>query len=176
MLGLSLVAPAGEVDLAAVPASAAGPELRRVLVGSEGTLGVISELALRVRKAPAVRLYEGVFFESFAAGAQALRALAQEHAGADIARLSDERETRMSLALAGSGGVKGRLGRAYLGLRGYGRRAASRSSASRATPRASSGGGDSHCGLVRRHGGLPVGRLARKGVGGGALRGALSAR
>ncbi len=120
VLGLSLVAPAGEVDLAAVPASAAGPELRRVLVGSEGALGVISELALRVRKAPAVRLYEGVFFESFAAGAQALRALAQEHAGADIARLSDERETRMSLALAGSGGVKGRLGRAYLGLRGMG--------------------------------------------------------
>ncbi len=120
VLGLSLVAPAGAVDLAAVPASAAGPELRRVLVGSEGALGVISELALRVRKAPAVRLYEGVFFESFAVGTQALRALAQEHVGVDVARLSDERETRMSLALAGSGGMKGRLGRVYLGLRGMG--------------------------------------------------------
>jgi alkyldihydroxyacetonephosphate synthase len=45
--------------------------------------------------------------------------LAQAHAAPDVARLSDEQETTMSLALAGSGGVKGRLGRVYLGLRGY---------------------------------------------------------
>jgi alkyldihydroxyacetonephosphate synthase len=120
VLGLSLAAPAGEVALAAVPATAAGPELRRVLVGSEGTLGVICELALRVRPAPEARHYEGVFFRSFAAGVQALRALAQEHAAPDVARLSDERETGMSLALAGTGGLKGALGRRYLGVRGYG--------------------------------------------------------
>jgi len=46
--------------------------------------------------------------------------MAREHALPDVARLSDERETRMQLALAGSGGVKGRLARAYLSLRGYG--------------------------------------------------------
>ena len=119
VLGLRFPAPAGDIELAAVPASAAGPELRQLLVGSEGTLGVISELALRVRPAPRERAYEGVFFEDFAAGVQALRALAQEHAAPDVARLSDEAETRMSLALAGSGGLKGRLGKAYLGLRGY---------------------------------------------------------
>ena len=39
----------------------------------------------------------------------------------DVARLSDEEETRMSLALAGVHGLKDRLGRAYLGARGYGR-------------------------------------------------------
>jgi alkyldihydroxyacetonephosphate synthase len=118
--GLSLVSPAGDVALKALPASAAGPELRRVLVGSEGTLGVVCELALRVRPAPAARVYEGAFFQSFAAGVQALRALAQEHVGPTVARLSDEPETAMSMALAGSGGVKGRLGRVYLGARGYG--------------------------------------------------------
>lgn len=90
-----------------------------MLVGSEGTLGVISELSLRVRPAPVERIYEGVFFEDFAAGAQTLRALAREHVLPDVARVSDEAETRMSLALAGSGGVKGRLGRAYIGARGY---------------------------------------------------------
>jgi alkyldihydroxyacetonephosphate synthase len=120
VLGLRLAAPAGDIALPAVPASAAGPGLRQLIVGSEGTLGVISELSLRVRAAPVERIYEGLFFESFAAGAEALRALAQEHALPDVARLSDEAETRMSLALAGSGGVKGRLGRAYLGARGYG--------------------------------------------------------
>jgi alkyldihydroxyacetonephosphate synthase len=120
VLGLRFAAPAGDIDLAAVPASAAGPELRRLLVGSEGTLGVIDELALRVRSAPSERVYEGVFFEDFAAGVQALRALAQQGATPDVARLSDEAETRMSLALAGTGGLKGRLGKVYLRARGYG--------------------------------------------------------
>ncbi|HEY5343701.1 MAG TPA: FAD-binding oxidoreductase [Solirubrobacteraceae bacterium] len=120
VLGMRFIAPAGDIDLAAVPASAAGPELRRLLVGSEGTLGVIEELTLRVRPAPRERVYEGVFFADFAAGVEALRELAQQRACPDVARLSDEAETRMSLALAGSGGVKGRIGRAYIGLRGYG--------------------------------------------------------
>jgi alkyldihydroxyacetonephosphate synthase len=119
VVGLRLAAPAGEVSLPALPATAAGPGVRGLLVGSEGTLGVISELALRVRAAPRERVYEGLFFESFEAGVGALRALAGEHVLPDVARLSDEEETRLSLALAGEGGVKGRLGRAYLGLRGY---------------------------------------------------------
>jgi alkyldihydroxyacetonephosphate synthase len=119
VLGLRLAAPATEIALPALPASAAGPGLRQLLIGSEGTLGVISELALRVRPAPQERVYEGVFFEDFNAGREALRTLAREHALPDVARMSDEQETRMSLALAGSGGVKGRLGRAYLDLRGY---------------------------------------------------------
>ncbi len=120
VMGLRLTAPAGPIELPAMPASAAGPSLRGLLVGSEGTLGVITELSLRVRAAPRERIYEGVFFEDFAAGVEVLRTLAQEHASPDVARLSDEQETSMSLALAGSGGVKGRAGRLYLGARGYG--------------------------------------------------------
>jgi alkyldihydroxyacetonephosphate synthase len=119
VVGLRMTAPAGELALAPQPASAAGPSLRQVLVGSEGTLGVICEVALRVREAPRSRVYEGVFFEDFATGAEALRELAQDGAMPDVARLSDEAETRMSLALAGTGGVKGALGRLYLGARGY---------------------------------------------------------
>jgi alkyldihydroxyacetonephosphate synthase len=103
-----------------VPATAAGPSLRQLLVGSEGALGVIGELSLRLRPAPRERFYDGFFFTDFAAGEEGLRALSQQHAVPEVARLSDEQETRMSLALAGSGGVKGRVGRAYLGARGYG--------------------------------------------------------
>ncbi len=120
VLGLRMAAPAGDMTLAAMPASAAGPGLRELIVGSEGTLGVITTVSLRVRRAPARRIYEGVMFESFAAGVQALRAMAQEHSTPDVARLSDAAETRMSMTLAGTGGLKGRLGRAYLGARGYG--------------------------------------------------------
>jgi alkyldihydroxyacetonephosphate synthase len=122
VLGLRMAAPAGDIALAPMPASAAGPGLRELIVGSEGTLGVITTVSLRVRRAPAERRYEGVMFESFAAGVQALRAMAQEHAMPEVARLSDVGETRMSMALAGGGGVKGRLGRAYLGARGRGGR------------------------------------------------------
>jgi alkyldihydroxyacetonephosphate synthase len=118
--GLRLTSPSGEIELPAMPASAAGPSLCQTLIGSEGTLGVICELSLRVRAAPSEHCYVGIFFDSFQAGTQVLRALAQQGASPDVARLSDEQETRMSLALAGSGGLKGRLGRLYLGARGYG--------------------------------------------------------
>jgi len=120
VLGLRLAAPAADIALPAIPASAAGPELRQLLVGSEGALGVISELELRVRPAPRERIYEGMFFEDFAAGEETLRLLAREHALPDVTRLSDEQETRMSLALAGASALKDRLGRSYLRLRGYG--------------------------------------------------------
>jgi alkyldihydroxyacetonephosphate synthase len=119
VLGMRFAAPGGDIEPRAQPASAAGPELRQLLVGSEGTLGVISELSLRIRAAPQERIYEGVFFDGFPAGVEAMRTLAQQHAVPDVARLSDDAETRMSLALAGTGGLKGRLGRAYLGMRGY---------------------------------------------------------
>jgi len=157
VLGMRFAAPAGDITLKALPASAAGPGLRQLLVGSEGTLGVISELSLRVRPAPQERVYEGVFFEGFVAGVEAMRALAQEHAAPDVARLSDEPETRMSLALAGPGGVKGRLGRAYLGLRGYSEGCLAILGFEGAREEAASRRGRA-LELVRRGGGLPVGR------------------
>ncbi len=119
VLGLRLAAPAGEIALKALPATAAGPSVRGLLVGSEGTLGVITELALRVRAAPVAKAYDGMFFRDFATGCEALRELARAHALPDVARLSDRAETEVSLALAGDGGVKGRIGRAYIGARGY---------------------------------------------------------
>jgi len=115
--GVRLVAPAGELDLPALPATAAGPDLRDLVVGSEGALGVITSATLHVRPAPAVKRYEGVFFESFAQGAEAYRRVVQEHAAPDVARLSDEEETRLTLALAGDGRAQS-LMRRYLRVRG----------------------------------------------------------
>jgi alkyldihydroxyacetonephosphate synthase len=119
VLGLRCVAPAGVVEAKALPASAAGPSLRELLVGSEGTLGVITEATLSVRPLPTERRYEGWSFRSFDEGCQAFRALEQTHASPDIARLSDEHETRLSFALASSGSTAERAGRAYLRLRGH---------------------------------------------------------
>ncbi len=119
VLGLRCAAPAGDVDVRALPASAAGPKLRELIIGSEGTLGVITQAAFRVRPAPHEHRYEGWFFRDFAEGVAAFRALEQQEAAPDVARLSDEEETRLSLALAGGEGVKARAGGAYLRLRGY---------------------------------------------------------
>lgn len=98
--GLRCATPAGELDCRALPATAAGPDLRQLIVGSEGALGVITELTLRVRPQPAHRRYEAWTFPSFAAGTDALRALAQAHAAPDVARLSDEQEVRMNRLVA----------------------------------------------------------------------------
>ncbi len=119
VLGLRLATPVGELVVRPMPASAAGPSLRELIVGSEGVLGVITEATLAVHRAPAERRYEGWSFRSFEQGAEAFRELAQAGAAPDIARLSDEEESRLSAALAGGGSVFERVGRAYLRARGH---------------------------------------------------------
>jgi alkyldihydroxyacetonephosphate synthase len=112
------VTPAGELTTLDAPASAAGPSLRELVVGSEGVLGVISSATLRVRPAPAQQRYEGWSFSSFEAGAEAFRAMEQAGASPDVARLSDEEETRLTMALGSSGSLSEKLGKAYLRARG----------------------------------------------------------
>jgi alkyldihydroxyacetonephosphate synthase len=114
LVRLRVATPLGELVTHGAPASAAGPDLGELLAGSEGAFGVLTEVALRVRPRPRTARHEGWFATSFAAGAEALRALVQSGAAPDIARLSDEAETRTSLALAGGGGA---VGRAYLRAR-----------------------------------------------------------
>jgi alkyldihydroxyacetonephosphate synthase len=118
VVGMRLAAPSGDLDLRPQPASAAGPELRRLVIGSEGVLGAITRVALRVRPVPELTRYEGWMFVSFGAGAEALRRLEQGGAAPDVARLSDEDETRLGLGMAGLGGVRSGALRAYLRARG----------------------------------------------------------
>jgi alkyldihydroxyacetonephosphate synthase len=113
------VTPAGELGTKAFPASAAGPSLRELVVGSEGVLGVICEATVCVRPAPRARRYEGWSFASFAEGCDAFRVIEQSGAAADVCRLSDEDETRLTMAMAGAGGTAQKLGRRYLRMRGH---------------------------------------------------------
>lgn len=121
VVGLRCQAPAGELALPGMPASAAGPDLRELLVGSEGALGVITEATLRIRRKAPEERYEAWMLPSFAAGVEALRALEQAGAAPDVTRLSDGEETRMSLELSGAvEGRRGQLLKRYLGVRGVG--------------------------------------------------------
>ncbi|MGH3414341.1 MAG: FAD-binding oxidoreductase [Marmoricola sp.] len=108
VVGLRVATPIGELVLGSSPASAAGPDLRQVVLGSEGTLGVITEVNVRVRPAPAEKVYDAWSFPSFAEGAEAMRALSQGGSLPTVLRLSDEAETMVNLTsqsdIGGEGG------------------------------------------------------------------------
>lgn len=117
VVGLRCATPTGTVELRPVPASAAGPDPRQVFVGSEGTLGIITEVTVRVRRLPEATLPDAWFFPDFASGATALRKMEQSGLHPDIARLSDRHETAFGLAQLGSA-VQRRGMLAYLRARG----------------------------------------------------------
>ena len=119
VVAVRLASPRGELGTREVPASAAGPSVNELLVGSEGALGVLTEVALRVRRVAEHRRYEGFFVASFADGCELLRGLAQDEAAPEVVRLSDEPETAMALAFAGRRGVKAAIGSAVVRARGF---------------------------------------------------------
>ncbi len=96
--GLRTVTPAGVLDLGRAPESAAGPDLRQLMIGSEGVFGIITRVRVKVHPVPAATRYEAWSFGDFATGAKALRAVVQTGAGPTVIRLSDEAETGVNLA------------------------------------------------------------------------------
>ncbi|WP_432421153.1 FAD-binding oxidoreductase [Nocardia cyriacigeorgica] len=95
---LKIATPSGSLDLGRAPASAAGPDLRELFVGSEGTLGIITEVTVRVHPAPETIAYQAWSFPDFETGAAALRTVVQAGAAPTVLRLSDEMETGVNLA------------------------------------------------------------------------------
>jgi alkyldihydroxyacetonephosphate synthase len=98
VVGMVVATPRGTLRFGTAPRSAAGPDLRQLVLGSEGTLGVITAVTVRLRPRPAERVFEGWRFDSFDAGAAAVRRLAQDGPLPTVLRLSDEAETAINLA------------------------------------------------------------------------------
>jgi alkyldihydroxyacetonephosphate synthase len=115
--GVRMVTPTGELVLPAMPGSAAGPDLRRLVLGSEGTLGIVTEVTLRVRPLPAAHRYEGWMLPDWDTGLALMRRIAQDGPRPDIARLSDPRETEVSLMMSRAGTLTRRALSAYLRVR-----------------------------------------------------------
>lgn len=110
VVGLTLATPRGTVELGRAPMSAAGPDLRQLVLGSEGAFGIITSVVVRIRPRPTERHFEGWRFENFEAGLTAIRRLAQDGPLPTVLRLSDEAETAVNLADpdvlgGGTGGV-----------------------------------------------------------------------
>ena len=99
------ITPAGGWESLRLPGSGAGPSPDRMLIGSEGILGVITEAWVRVQERPEFRASTGVEFETFDAGAAAARALAQSGLHPSNCRLLDEGEAALTGASSSGNAV-----------------------------------------------------------------------
>jgi alkyldihydroxyacetonephosphate synthase len=93
--------PAGQLDLPVFPASAAGPDLKHLFLGSEGRMGVITRATARIQPLPEKDAFYAAFFHTWESGIAAVRALTQNNVQVSMLRLSDAKETETTLALAG---------------------------------------------------------------------------
>jgi alkyldihydroxyacetonephosphate synthase len=110
--------PLGALDLPHFPASAAGPDVREMVLGSEGRLGVITRARVRISPLPEAEAFYGVFFPTWEQGVEAVRQMAQERLPVSMMRLSNPQETETTLILSGKAWVG--AARRGLTLVGYG--------------------------------------------------------
>lgn len=96
--GLRVVRPGGALVLPAAPSASTGPSVREMILGSEGRLGVITEVTAQVHRVPAARVIHAYFFPTWRAGIAAMKEIAESDAAPSITRVSDARETGFSLA------------------------------------------------------------------------------
>jgi alkyldihydroxyacetonephosphate synthase len=108
---------AGTLNIPTFPASAAGPDLRELVMGSEGRFGVISEVRVRISRLAEQERFYAVFLPDWQQALSAIRSLAQARVPLSMLRLSNAIETRTQLALAGHPQQIALLEK-YLALRG----------------------------------------------------------
>lgn len=109
---------AGPLEFPPLPASAAGPDLRHLALGSEGRYGVLTHAVVRIRRLPEREAFYGIFFHTWEDGLEALREIAQKRIPISMARLSNAVETETTLRLSGKEGLV-RWAKAGLGFLGY---------------------------------------------------------
>jgi alkyldihydroxyacetonephosphate synthase len=96
--GMRVVMPGKVLEVRPIPATSTGPSVREMVLGSEGRLGVITEVTVQVRRIPEVRVILGYLFPSWEAGLAAMQEISTSDAHPSITRVSDARETAFSFA------------------------------------------------------------------------------
>lgn len=121
LVSATLATPKGFWTTESTPASAAGPNLNQLVAGSEGTLGVICEATVKIHELPERKDYRGYLFKTFQAGIDAARRINHAEIPVAMVRLSDAPETHFfqTFSATGSGGLKAKLQRAYLKMKGF---------------------------------------------------------
>lgn len=97
VLALEVVLPDGSVlRTRETPRAAAGPDLRQIFMGSEGTLGVVTEVTFSLRPLPEASTGQGFHFPTFDAGIEAIRRTMRAGWRPPVVRLYDATESRRS--------------------------------------------------------------------------------
>ena len=96
--GFRVAMPGGTLVIRALPSTSTGPSVREMILGSEGRLGVITEVTVQVHRLPEERLILGYLFPSWDAGLAAMQEISTSDAHPSVTRVSDARETRFSFA------------------------------------------------------------------------------
>lgn len=117
--GGTVETPRGTLEIPTFPASSAGPDIREIIMGSEGRMGILTEVKVRVTPLPETEKFCVAFLPDFASAVACARALAQGKVQLSMLRVSNAVETATHLVLAGHPNLVKVL-EGYLSLRGIG--------------------------------------------------------
>jgi alkyldihydroxyacetonephosphate synthase len=98
VVALRMVTPEGVLQTRVVPKSSNGIDVNHLCIGSEGTLGVITEATMRVHALPQARQVRGYLFPEFEGGIEAMFECVNQECVPAMVRLNDPDKTALSLA------------------------------------------------------------------------------
>ena len=98
LVALTAVLPTGEVvETPLVPRASVGPDLRQVFLGAEGTLGVVTEVTLKIFPMVPAQVFETLSFPTLSAGLTAMRKMMRAGLRPFLLRFYDENESRYAM-------------------------------------------------------------------------------
>jgi len=124
LVSVTLATPRGILATDNFPASAAGPRLKDMVIGSEGEFGIVTQARVRIHETPSKKIYTGFLFPDFKSGTEAIRTAVREEIPSAMLRLSDADETRIYRTMADIGkphGLKAALTERFLAMKGLDR-------------------------------------------------------
>jgi alkyldihydroxyacetonephosphate synthase len=102
VVSMEAVLPSGNIiHTKQTPRSATGPDIDQLLIGSEGTLAIITRATLRIHRLPEVRKFTSATFGSVEEGLEAVRLIMRSGARPSVVRLYDEVDTALALSSLG---------------------------------------------------------------------------
>lgn len=97
---IKFVTPKGVMEKSCqVPRLSSGPDIHHFILGSEGTLGVVTEVTIKIRPLPPCRKYGSIVFPEFVNGVNCLREIAKQRCAPASIRLMDNQQFQFGHAL-----------------------------------------------------------------------------
>lgn len=95
VMWIKMVTPTGDIiETLPVPSHASGPGLMQFLIGSEGTMGIITEIKMRIDPLPKIRTFRSYLFDSLDKGLEVGRRIMTNRLNPCVMRLYDEIDTK----------------------------------------------------------------------------------